>query len=41
MSRSSAARALVRLRSQPSMVGTIAMFSSIVLFGKRPICWMT
>ena len=31
----------IRLRSQPSSFGTVAMFSAIVMCGKRPTCWIT
>ena len=34
-------RARVRSLSQPSSCGTVAMFSAIVRWGKRPICWIT
>ena len=39
-SRSSSTRSPMRCLSQPSRLGTVAMFVAMVRWGKRPICWM-
>lgn len=39
--RASRAFSLQRALSQPSRRGTTMMFSSMVMFGNRPICWIT
>jgi hypothetical protein len=31
----------MRSLSQPSILGTVAMLSAMVMCGKSPICWMT
>ena len=41
VSRSSSTREFVRPLSQPSIRGTVAMFLAMVMWGKRPICWIT
>ena len=37
----SSTRAAIRAAGQPTSLGTVAMFSAIVMWGNRPICWMT
>src|SRR5918998_5923573 len=41
VSRSSSTRSEMRFLSQPSIFGTVAMFSAMVMCGKSPICWIT